>query len=99
MICAEQIKAARALLGWSASELATRSTVGATTIRRYEMLGGIPQGNVKQGEVELAFHSEDHTGILVPIFAYGAQSQQFQGVYENTEVFGKILRLMGMDKP
>jgi len=46
MICAEQIKAARALLGWSASELATRSTVGATTIRRYEMLGGIPQGNV-----------------------------------------------------
>ena len=46
MICAEQIKAARALLGWSASELANRSTVGATTIRRYEMLGGIPQGNV-----------------------------------------------------
>ena len=46
MICAEQIKAARALLGWSASELASRSMVGATTIRRYEMLGGIPQGNV-----------------------------------------------------
>jgi len=46
MICSEQIKAARALLGWSASELAKRSQVGATTIRRYEMLGGIPQGNV-----------------------------------------------------
>ena len=46
MICSEQIKAARALLGWSASELAKRSLVGATTIRRYEMLGGIPQGNV-----------------------------------------------------
>ena len=46
MICSEQIKAARALLGWSASELAKRSLVGATTTRRYEMLGGIPQGNV-----------------------------------------------------
>jgi len=46
MICSEQIKAARALLGWSAGELAKRSQVGATTIRRYEMLGGIPQGNV-----------------------------------------------------
>ena len=40
MISAEQIKASRALLGWSAAELAKRSTVGATTLRRYEMLGG-----------------------------------------------------------
>lgn len=46
MICSEQIKAARVLLGWSAKELAERSGVGGTTLRRYEMLGGIPQGNV-----------------------------------------------------
>ena len=46
MVCSEQIKAARALLGWSAGELAKRSGVGATTLRRYEMLGGIPQGNI-----------------------------------------------------
>ena len=47
MICSEQIKAARVLLGWSAQELAERSGVGGTTLRRYEMLGGIPQGNIK----------------------------------------------------
>ena len=46
MVCSEQIKAARALLGWSAGELAKRSGVGATTLRRYEMLGGIPRGNI-----------------------------------------------------
>ena len=46
MVCSEQIKAARALLGWSAGELAKRSGVGATTLRRYEMLGGIPHGNI-----------------------------------------------------
>ena len=46
MVCSEQIKAARALLGWSAGELAKRSGVGATTLRRYEMIGGIPQGNI-----------------------------------------------------
>lgn len=57
----------------------------------------IPQGNIHQGEVELAFHSEDHTGILVPLFAYGAQAQLFQGVYENTEVFTKILEVLGKD--
>jgi transcriptional regulator with XRE-family HTH domain len=45
MISAEQIKASRALLGWSA-ELAKRSTVGATTLRRYEMLGGVPAANL-----------------------------------------------------
>ena len=46
MICSEQIKAERALLGWSAGELAKRSGVGGTTLRRYEMLGDRPQGNV-----------------------------------------------------
>lgn len=47
MISAEQIKAARAFLGWTAADLAKESGVGATTLRRYEMLGGIPAGNTK----------------------------------------------------
>ena len=46
MISAEQIKASRALLGWSAAELAKRSNVGATTLRRYEMVGGVPSANL-----------------------------------------------------
>lgn len=46
MISSEQIKASRALLGWSAAELAKRSGVGATTLRRYEMLGGVPKANL-----------------------------------------------------
>lgn len=54
----------------------------------------IPQGNVSSGEVELAYHSDDHTGIMVPIFAYGAHSGDFRGVYENTEVFEKLMKLV-----
>lgn len=54
----------------------------------------IPQGNIASATVELAYHSDDHTGILVPIFAYGAHSGDFRGVYENSEVFHKILRLV-----
>ncbi len=54
----------------------------------------IPQGNVKSGEVELAFHSDDHTGIMVPIFAYGAHSDTFTGFYENSEVFEKVMELV-----
>lgn len=54
----------------------------------------LPQGNLAQREVELSFHSDDHTGIMVPLFAYGAHSGEFRGVYENTEVFHKLMRLV-----
>jgi alkaline phosphatase len=54
----------------------------------------IPQGDVSTGTVELAYHSDDHTGILVPIFAYGAHSGDFRGVYENTALFHKIMNLV-----
>ncbi len=37
-----QLKAARNMLGWSAAELAKRSNLGVTTIRRYELQVGIP---------------------------------------------------------
>lgn len=54
----------------------------------------IPQGNLETGEVELAYHSDDHTGILVPIFAYGPHSADFRGIYENSEVFDKMMDLV-----
>ena len=46
MISSLQIKAARALLGWSAAQLSEVSGVGLTTIRRYEMTTGVPKANV-----------------------------------------------------
>lgn len=54
----------------------------------------IPQGNLQTGEVELAYHSDDHTGVLVPIFAYGPHSDDFRGIYENSEVFDKLMELV-----
>lgn len=54
----------------------------------------IPQGSINNHTVELNFQSDDHTGIPVPIFAYGSHSGDFRGVYENTEVFHKIMKLV-----
>lgn len=54
----------------------------------------LPQGNITKNEIEGDFTTDDHTGIMVPIFAYGPRSNAFQGVYENTEVFKKILYAM-----
>ena len=42
MISAAQIRAARALLGISASELASRANVGLATIQRFETQEGVP---------------------------------------------------------
>lgn len=42
MLSSNQIRAARALLGWSGTDLADLSGVGITTLRRYELQRGIP---------------------------------------------------------
>ncbi|PKA98173.1 alkaline phosphatase [Flavobacteriaceae bacterium MAR_2009_75] len=56
----------------------------------------IPQGKMAKHEIEGDFTTHDHTAVMVPIFAYGPQSQLFQGVYENNEVFHKILEALDL---
>ena len=45
MISSRQIKAARALLDWKGQDLADKSGVGITTLRRYETQDGVPNAN------------------------------------------------------
>lgn len=42
MVSGAQIRAARGLLGWSSQELARRSGVGWSTIKRFEDAIGVP---------------------------------------------------------
>ncbi|MCE7067066.1 alkaline phosphatase [Dyadobacter sp. CY326] len=51
-------------------------------------------GNLKTGYVDGHFSTDDHTGIMVPVFAYGPHSLDFRGVYENTEIYKKMLALI-----
>lgn len=55
---------------------------------------GIVGGNMKEGRVQGDFLTIDHTGIMVPLFAYGPQSQKFGGVYGNTDIHHKILEVL-----
>ena len=55
----------------------------------------LPQGNLDERKIEGDFTTHDHTGTMVPIFAYGPRSDVFSGVYENTQVFHKILECLG----
>ena len=47
MISTDQVRAARALLRWSAQQLADASGVGVATIRRMEVVDGIPSGQIR----------------------------------------------------
>ena len=46
-ITSAQIRAARALLRWSSQELSEASGIGTATIKRMEVMDGVPSGNVR----------------------------------------------------
>tara|TARA_R110002073_G_scaffold335701_1_gene528531 strand:+ start:3301 stop:4386 length:1086 start_codon:yes stop_codon:yes gene_type:complete len=46
-------------------------------------------------EVEGIFSTGGHSATLIPVFAYGPGAEEFLGVYENTEIFHKILKVTG----
>ena len=50
MIISEQIRAARQLVKITAGELAEISGVGVATIRRFELMSGVPSGNARSIE-------------------------------------------------
>ena len=47
MITSEQIRAARQLVRITAAQLAEASGVGLATIRRFELMIGVPSGNAR----------------------------------------------------
>ena len=44
--------------------------------------------------IEPTFASTNHSAALVPVFAFGPGAENFMGVYENTEIFHKLVSLM-----
>ncbi len=51
-------------------------------------------GNKDEGRVECCFSSKDHSGAMVPVYAFGPGAENFTGIFENTDVFKKIKKLM-----
>ena len=47
MITSEQIRAARQLIRITADQLSKSSGVGVATIRRFELMTGVPSGNAR----------------------------------------------------
>ena len=48
-------------------------------------------GNSEKGVVEGKFTTGSHTGVMIPVFAYGPGAEKFAGIYENNEIFHKMM--------
>ncbi len=74
MISSQQIRAARALLGISAAELAERSAVSHRTLQRFEAQDGIPES--RSGNLDAIERALTEVGILFigdPLTSPGVQ--------------------------
>ena len=44
-------------------------------------------------EVGMSFSNGGHSATLIPVFAYGPGSEEFKGIYQNNDIFDKILKV------
>ncbi|MBK6353543.1 MAG: alkaline phosphatase [Saprospiraceae bacterium] len=48
----------------------------------------------EMGKLKTAFTTKKHTADLIPVFAFGPGAEQFAGIYENTEIYHKMRKLL-----
>ena len=53
-------------------------------------------GDYKTGMVTAKYTSGEHTGVAVPIYAFGPGAEQFGGFMENIDVAKKMMALLGL---
>lgn len=54
-------------------------------------------GDYKTGKVIGKFTTGGHSGIAVPIFAFGPGAEQFTGFMENTDIAKKMMKLLNLN--
>ncbi|MFM9943723.1 MAG: alkaline phosphatase, partial [Bacteroidia bacterium] len=58
----------------------------------------LDSGSIKNKTIKGGFTTKEHSGVMVPVFAYGPGADEFTGIYENNEIFHKMYRLFGFRK-
>jgi alkaline phosphatase len=53
-------------------------------------------GDYKTGKVVAKYTTGGHTGIAVPIFAFGPRAEEFTGFMENTDIAKKMMKLLNL---
>jgi len=61
----------------------------------HETGGMTINGTDINGQPISKYTTTGHTPVMVPVFAFGPGSDEFSGVYENTAIFDKMMKLYG----
>lgn len=54
----------------------------------------LPSGNLKELSLSADYTTAGHTGIAVPVYAFGPGADHFTGFFQNTEIFRKVKDLL-----
>ena len=84
-------RTAGAVLDWASRHPGTLVVITADHNTGAFALTG---GDREKGEITAQFGSGNHDGVMVPVYAFGAGSGAFTGIYENTDIFRKIMEAM-----
>ncbi len=57
----------------------------------------ITGGNELNHTVKLSFSTTGHTAVMVPVYAFGPGAERFNGIYDNTDIFHKIMESFGFE--
>ena len=49
----------------------------------------------KMNKLKTKFVTDYHTPVLIPVFAFGPGSEKFSGIYENTDIYWKMVKAYG----
>ena len=48
-------------------------------------------GDLASGKVEGHFSTGGHSGVMIPVYSFGPEAENFSGIFENADVFYKML--------
>ena len=57
----------------------------------------ITMGKTKNFEMVTSFNTVGHSATMVPVFSYGKFSELFTGIYENNQIFHKMIEALNMN--
>lgn len=82
-----------AIFDWAAKDGETLVVVTAD-----HETGGLTlvDGDLQEGKIVCKFSTGGHSGVMVPIYAFGPGSENFSGIIENTDIANKIKQLLNL---
>lgn len=60
----------------------------------HETGGYVINPGSKFGALTTTFSTKKHSAAMIPVFAYGPGAENFSGIYENTEIYYRIKKLL-----